>query len=200
MMTPTVISTLGTVTKGLIQGLGVLEISGRLEIIQITFFYIDQNTVKILEAWGDLLSLKLKCETICKRWWEKLSKENNTYLVKEIIKIWHLKTTTLTVIVWSLGMTKKETDKHLRIYLVALADLDNKCLLFAERSISLGEHRQFDWKGNTRKRCRKKAYIHTYIHRMRIIRPILTVDMCKDLENECQKLKVNPYIKWLKQL
>ena len=33
---PTVISTLGTVTKGLVQGLGDLEITGRVETIQIT--------------------------------------------------------------------------------------------------------------------------------------------------------------------
>ena len=31
----------------------------------------------------------------------------------EIKKIWHLKTTTVPVIVGDLGMTKKETDKHI---------------------------------------------------------------------------------------
>ena len=57
---PIVIGALGTVTKGLIQGLEDLEIRGRVETIQITALL---RSVKILtkvrETRRDLISLKL---------------------------------------------------------------------------------------------------------------------------------------------
>ena len=53
---PILIGALDTVTKGLIKGLKGLEIKGRVETIQTTELL---RSVRILETWGDLLSLKL---------------------------------------------------------------------------------------------------------------------------------------------
>ena len=58
---PIVIGALGTVTKGLIQGLEDMEIRRRVETIQTKALKIDQNIEK---SPGDLLSLKLQWETI----------------------------------------------------------------------------------------------------------------------------------------
>ena len=55
---PIVIGILGTVTKGLVRGLKLLEITDRVETVQITAL------MKVLETWGDLLSLKLQWNTI----------------------------------------------------------------------------------------------------------------------------------------
>ena len=56
---PIVIGALGTITKGLLKGLEDLEVGGRVETIQTTAL---QRTARILErvleTWGDLLSLK----------------------------------------------------------------------------------------------------------------------------------------------
>ena len=69
---------LGTVNKVLVQGLEDLEISGRVETIQTTALLRSTRILqRVLETWGDLLSLKLQWETIC--WCEKLSKEKNNY-------------------------------------------------------------------------------------------------------------------------
>ena len=60
-----VIGAFGTVTKGLLKGLKDLEIGGRVETIQNTGLL---RTAKILrrvvETWGDLMSLKLQWKTI----------------------------------------------------------------------------------------------------------------------------------------
>ena len=54
-----------TVTKGLLKGLEDLEVDGRVETIQITSLLRTARIVwRILETWGDLLSLKLQWETI----------------------------------------------------------------------------------------------------------------------------------------
>ena len=62
---PIVIGALGTVTKGLLKGLGDLEVGGRVETIQTTALL---RTARILrrveETWGDLLSLKIQWKTI----------------------------------------------------------------------------------------------------------------------------------------
>ena len=62
---PIVISAFGTVTKGLLKGLEDLEIGGRVETIQTTALL---RTIRILrrimETWGDLLSLRLQYKTI----------------------------------------------------------------------------------------------------------------------------------------
>ena len=60
---PIVISTLGTVTKGLVQGLEDLEVKGQVETIQTTALLRSARILRrVLEIW-DLLSLKLQWET-----------------------------------------------------------------------------------------------------------------------------------------
>ena len=58
---PIVISALGTITKGFIKGLEDLKVGGRVETNQMTALL---RTVRILETWGDLLSLRLQWKTI----------------------------------------------------------------------------------------------------------------------------------------
>ena len=51
---------IGTVTKGLLKGLEDLEIRGRVKIIQTTtLLKTDRIQKKVLDSWGNLLSLKL---------------------------------------------------------------------------------------------------------------------------------------------
>ena len=79
---PTVIGAQGTVTKGLVDGLEDLEITGRMETIQTSALLRSARILRrVLETWGDLLSLKLQWETISWRWCEKLNRE-------QIIIIW----------------------------------------------------------------------------------------------------------------
>ena len=76
MVIPIVIGALGTVTKGLVQGLGVLEITERVETVQATSLLRSVRIPrKVLETWGDLLSLKLYRQTISERWRKKNLKE-----------------------------------------------------------------------------------------------------------------------------
>ena len=62
---PIVIGAFGTVTKGLLKGLEDLKVGGRAETNQTTALL---RTVKILrrvlETWGDLLSLKRRWKSI----------------------------------------------------------------------------------------------------------------------------------------
>ena len=58
---PIVIGTIGTITKGLLKGLEDLEFGGLVETIQMTVLL---RTRRVLETWGDLLSLKLQWKTI----------------------------------------------------------------------------------------------------------------------------------------
>ena len=52
----------GTITKGLLNGLEDLEIGGRVETIQkIALPRTARILRRVLETWGDLLSLKLQC-------------------------------------------------------------------------------------------------------------------------------------------
>ena len=68
-----VIGALGTVTKILIKGLEDLEIRRQVETIQTTALLRSAKILrKVLETWGDLLSLKLRWKTISQRWCEKL--------------------------------------------------------------------------------------------------------------------------------
>ena len=61
---PIVIGTLGTITKRLLKGLEDLEIGGRVETIQTTALLRTARILRrVLETWGDLLSLKLQCQT-----------------------------------------------------------------------------------------------------------------------------------------
>ena len=57
----TVIGALGTVTKGLAQGLKDMEIKGRVKTIQTTALLRSVRILRrVLETYGDLLSLKLQ--------------------------------------------------------------------------------------------------------------------------------------------
>ena len=56
---------LGTVTKGLVQGLEDLEIRKQVDTIQPTaLLRLARIIIRILETWGDLLSLELRLQTI----------------------------------------------------------------------------------------------------------------------------------------
>ena len=62
---PIVIGTFGTVTKGLLMGLEDLEVGGRVETIQTTaLLRMARILRRVLETWGDLLSLRLQWKTI----------------------------------------------------------------------------------------------------------------------------------------
>ena len=62
---PIVISALGTITKELLKGLVDLEVGGRVETIQtIALLKTARILRRVLETWGDLLSLKLQSKTI----------------------------------------------------------------------------------------------------------------------------------------
>ena len=62
---PIVIGAFGTITKVLLKGLKDLEVGGRVETIQMTGLLRTARILRrVLETWGDLLSLKLQWETI----------------------------------------------------------------------------------------------------------------------------------------
>ena len=62
---PIVIGTLGTVTKGILKGLEDLEVGGRVDTIQTTTLRRTARILRrVLETWGDLLSLKPQWKTI----------------------------------------------------------------------------------------------------------------------------------------
>ena len=62
---PIVIGAFGTITKGLLKGLEDLEVGGRVETIQMTaLLRMARIRRRVLETWGDLMSLKLQWETI----------------------------------------------------------------------------------------------------------------------------------------
>ena len=70
---PIVIGVFGTVTKGLLKGLEDLGVGGRVETIQTTALLRTARILRrVLETWGDLLSLRLQWKTIGYRWCEKL--------------------------------------------------------------------------------------------------------------------------------
>ena len=73
---PIVIGAFGTITKGLLKGLEVLEVGERVETIQMTALLRTARILRwVLETWGDLLSLKLQWKTISQHWCEKTLKE-----------------------------------------------------------------------------------------------------------------------------
>ena len=58
---PIVIDAFGTVTKGLLKGLGDFEVGGWVETIQTTRLFRTARILRrVLVTWGDLLSLKLQ--------------------------------------------------------------------------------------------------------------------------------------------
>ena len=62
---PIVIGAFGTVTKGLLKDLEDMEVGGRAETIQTTVLLRTARILRrVLETWGDLLSLSLQWKTI----------------------------------------------------------------------------------------------------------------------------------------
>ena len=62
---PIVIGAFGTITKGLLKGLEDLEVGRRVETIQTTALLRTARILRrVLETWGDLLSLKFQWKTI----------------------------------------------------------------------------------------------------------------------------------------
>ena len=62
---PIVIGAFGIVTKGLQMGLEDLEVGGPVETIQMTALLRTARILRrVLETWGDLLSLSLQWKTI----------------------------------------------------------------------------------------------------------------------------------------
>ena len=62
---PIVVGALGTVNEGLLKGLEDMEIGGRVETIKTTtVLRTARNLRRVLETWGDLLSLKLQWKAI----------------------------------------------------------------------------------------------------------------------------------------
>ena len=62
---PIVIGAFGTITKGLLKGLEELKVGGRVETIQMTALLRTARILRrVLETWGDMLSLKLQWKTI----------------------------------------------------------------------------------------------------------------------------------------
>ena len=60
-----IISALGTLHKGLVQGLEDLQMKGRVETIQTTVLLRSAKILqRVLEIWEDLLTLKLWWKTI----------------------------------------------------------------------------------------------------------------------------------------
>ena len=61
MGVPIVIGASGTLTKGLLKDLEDLEVGGRVETIQTTALLRTAKILRrVLDTWGDLLSLKLQ--------------------------------------------------------------------------------------------------------------------------------------------
>ena len=62
---PVVMGAFGTVSKGLLKGLEDLEVGGRVETVQTTALVKTARILRrVLETWGDLLSLKLQWKII----------------------------------------------------------------------------------------------------------------------------------------
>ena len=70
---PIVIGAFGSITKGLLKGLEDLKVGRRVGTIQMIALLRTAGTHRrVLETWGDLLSLNLQWKTISLRWCEKL--------------------------------------------------------------------------------------------------------------------------------
>ena len=68
-----VIGAFGAVTKGLLKSLEDLEVGGRVETIQTTALLKTARILRrVLETWGDMLSLNLQWKTISVSWYENL--------------------------------------------------------------------------------------------------------------------------------
>ena len=69
---PILIGAFSTVTKGLLKSLGDLEVGGRVETIQTALLKTARILRRVLETWGDVLSLNLQWKTNSLRWCENL--------------------------------------------------------------------------------------------------------------------------------
>ena len=77
---PIVIGAFGTVTKRLLKGMEDLEVGGWVNTIQTTALLRTVRILgRVLEIWGDLLSLKPQLKTISISWCEK-NYNNNNYI------------------------------------------------------------------------------------------------------------------------
>ena len=61
---PWTMKALAAVTKGLVQGLEDLEMTGLVETVQTTALLRSAKTLRVLDTWGDLLSLKFQWKII----------------------------------------------------------------------------------------------------------------------------------------
>ena len=120
---PIVIGALGTITKGLLQGREDLEMGGRVETIQTTALLRTARILRrVLETWGDLLSLKLQWKTISftdvknsKGVNNNNNNNNDKYvnLAKELKKLWNVKVTVVPIVIGALGSVNKCLVKRL---------------------------------------------------------------------------------------
>ena len=75
---PIVTGAFGTVTKGLLKGLEDLKVGSQVETIRTTALLKTARILRrVLETWGDLLSLNLLWKTISLRWCECDVNNNN---------------------------------------------------------------------------------------------------------------------------
>ena len=71
---PIVIGAFDTASKGLLKGLKDLEVGGRVETIKTTALWKTARILRrVLETWGDLLSLHLQLKTISLHWCENFN-------------------------------------------------------------------------------------------------------------------------------
>ena len=122
-----IIAALDKVYKGLLKGHEILEKTGRVETTQTTTLL---RTIRIprrvLETWGDLLSLKLPWKTISYHWCEKLWRSKIILIIKESEKkdryfgftreqkkLWNMKVTFMPIIIGALGTVTKGLIKGL---------------------------------------------------------------------------------------
>ena len=78
LVIPIVIGALGMIPKGLVKELEELEIRGRADTIQTKLLLRSARILRrVLDTWGDLLSLRLQWRTINWRLCEKLERNNN---------------------------------------------------------------------------------------------------------------------------
>ena len=81
-----IIGALGTIPEGLVRRLEALEIGGQIETIQTTALLRSAKILRrVMETWGDLLSLGLQWKTIS--WCEKLARNIIIIIIIIIIMI-----------------------------------------------------------------------------------------------------------------
>ena len=101
---PIVIGAFCTVTKELLRGLEDLEFGGRVETIQTTaLLKMARILRRVLETWGDLLSLNLQWKTISLRWCENLlwaKNDNNNSMAMTLIIEWDFAEFSSAVCCW----------------------------------------------------------------------------------------------------